>query len=120
MSKEIKNGSSLPQEILEAKHHDGSNVEKKELSPSSFSTYYYLRSHESLIVNYSHSAIHANSRVVVSASEYKINPSTDRFIGAESFQTWNVAHYNGGFHVWANVNWSTPLNIRIDAFVDPS
>ena len=122
MKKKINSGSQLPQEMIEAKHHDTSNIRKGAvaLPTSSFSTYFYLRNHGKLIVNCRHWAVTPNSRVVVSASEYDSNPATNRFIGQALFDVNNVAPYQGGFFVWLTVYWDNHLNIRIDAFIDPS
>jgi len=31
-----------------------------------------------------------------------------------------IAPFNGGFFAWVEINWSSPLNVRFDIFVDPS
>jgi kumamolisin len=63
--------------------------------------------------------ITADSRVVAAVSEYATDARVDRFIGSAQMTVFNVAPTNGAVVVQFNVNWSSPLNVRVDYFVDP-
>ncbi len=61
----------------------------------------------------------ADSRVVASPCEYSTDPRLNRFIGSAPMSIANIAPANGSVTVLLNVNWGSPLNVRVDYFVDP-
>jgi len=120
-------GSNLPDKIFEAKPHQlnvGGGANKAAaasplLSSAAFSTYFTWRGNGSVKLNCGNGSINANSRVFAAVSEYNTDPTLNRFIGSSQFQVFNVSPYNGGVIVWLNINWSSPLNVRLDILVDP-
>jgi len=64
------------------------------------------------------SRINANSHVVAAISEYANGDPADRFIGDAQMTVHNIAPYNGGVEVQVDVNWGSPLNVRLDLLVD--
>ena len=87
--------------------------------PNAFSTFFTQRYNGAAVGTARHPSINANSRVFVSISEFSANPTADRFIGSARMAVYNIAPFNGGFKVWTDVSWSSPLNVRIDVLVDP-
>lgn len=61
------------------------------------------------------SAVNCNSRVFVSICEFDLNQCG--FIGAARYTVHNVAARNGGIDVWINIEWDTPIRIRVDYLV---
>ena len=112
-----------PDKVYEAKPHQikASNGETQMglIGAGSFSTYFTWRGSGSVKLNCGNGNIRSNSRVFVAISEYNTEPTVNRFIGAASMSVFNVSPYNGGVVVWINVNWGSPLNIRLDVLVDP-
>ena len=70
-----------------------------------------------VLINCSWSQIHANSRVFLAMSEYSGTPQ-ERFIGAAQMTVHNISPYEGGVQAEVDVNWGSPLNIRVDVLVD--
>ncbi|MFY9647319.1 MAG: hypothetical protein WAK29_19215 [Terriglobales bacterium] len=64
------------------------------------------------------SKISASSHVFAAISEYGDGNPNDRFIGAAQMTVFNVAPFNGGVTVEVNVNWGSPLNVRLDLLTD--
>ena len=117
---DIQAGSNLPFKMEHGKPGEPAKVkEGAELSPGSFSTYYTCRSYGTIRLNCGHAAINANSRVVASISEYNTDPRQNRFMGDASMLIYNVSPYNGGVIIRLNVGWNSPLNVRVDVFVEP-
>ena len=88
-------------------------------APNAFTTFFTKRYNGPAVGTAHHAAVNANSRVFVSISEYGADPVADRFIGSARMAVYNIAPFNGGFKVWTDVSWSSPLNVRIDVLVDP-
>jgi kumamolisin len=63
--------------------------------------------------------ITADSRVVASPCEYSTDARLNRFIGSAPMSIANIAPANGSVTVLLTVNWASPLNVRVDYFVDP-
>ena len=92
----------------------------RSLGPGSFTTFGLFSGNGTVeSLRFSNAAINANSRVFVSASEYRTEPATTRFIGSAPIQVLNVAPFNGGVLLWVVIGWSNPINIRFDILVDP-
>lgn len=91
-----------------------------DISPATFSTYFTWRGNGGKLLNCPDGRITANSRVFASISEYNTDPRQNRFVGNAGMSIFNVSPYNGGVVVWLSVNWSSPLNVRVDLLVDPS
>jgi hypothetical protein len=64
------------------------------------------------------SKITANSHVVLAISEYGTGGPTDRFIGAAPMTIHNIAPFAGGVTAEVDINWGSPLNIRLDVLTD--
>lgn len=64
------------------------------------------------------SKINANSHVFVAISEYANGNPADRFIGAAQMTVFNIPPFNGGVTAEVNVNWGSPLNVRLDVLTD--
>lgn len=121
---EIQAGSNLPEKYENAKPGEhasakSENVSAPTLAAGSFSTYYTWRGSGTVRLNCGNAGINSNSRVFVSISEYNTDPRLNRFMGDATMSVYNVSPYNGGFIARLNVNWSGPLNVRIDVLVDP-
>jgi len=127
--KTIETGSLLKEAISELpKHVKGSEkslvndgkVGAEAFAASAFTTFWTW--HGNGVVQrlrFNHPAINANSRVIVSISEFGTNASTTRFIGSARMNVYNVAPFNGGFFAWVEVSWASALNVRFDVFVEP-
>jgi hypothetical protein len=117
---DVAAGSNLPVKMEHGKPGEPAKVkESAELSPGSFSTFYTWRGNGTTRLNCGHAAINANSRVVASISEYNTDPRQNRFIGDAAMLVYNVAPYNGGVVIRLSVGWNSPLNVRVDVFVEP-
>jgi hypothetical protein len=88
------------------------------LSPALAAAYctYTINGTYNLFCNWSR--INANSHVVAAISEYANGDPADRFIGDAQMTVHNIAPYNGGVEVQVDVNWGSPLNVRLDLLVD--
>ncbi len=121
---EYQAGSNLPEKIEEQPKHEG-GAAKAAVTPSvlgtgSFTTFWTWRGNGvAKALNFTHPAINANSRVFVSISEFNSDARINRFIGDARMAVYNVAPYNGGFHAWVEVSFSSALNARFDVLVDP-
>ena len=116
----VQAGSNLPIKLEQGKPGESAKAKPgAELSPTSFSTYYTWRGNGTVNLNCGHSGINANSRVVASVSEYNTDPRLNRFVGNAAMLIYNVAPYNGGVVIRVNVAWNSPLNVRVDVFVEP-
>ena len=62
--------------------------------------------------------IKPSSRVFASISEYYPAPA-NRFIGGARMTIHNLSPRNGGFEAWIDVEWASPLKVRLDVLVDP-
>ena len=82
-----------------------------------FSTYYTWRGCGTVNLNITNSNIHAGSAVYAAISEYTSNPRQTRFIGSARMGICNISPYEGGVHIWAEINWSSPINVCIDLAV---
>jgi hypothetical protein len=82
-------------------------------------TFYTWRGFGTVQLNIPNSRIHSNSIVNVAISEYSTDPRTTRFIGAARMGVYNVAPYEGGVIVWAEINWNSPINICFDLLINP-
>jgi kumamolisin len=113
-------GSNSPAKavILQAHVRNGSAGAPR-VSEASYTGFALWRGNGAVNLQINDGNITADSRVFVSISEYNTDARIDRFIGGAQMTVSNVAPTNGAVHVWANVNWSTPLNVRFDYFVDP-
>ena len=116
-----KNGKHLHQQEAHGKPEEGkkNGAAAPKFGSGSFSTYYTWRGSGSVKLTCGNNSINANSRVVASISEYNTDPTQNRFIGDASMLVYNVAPYNGGVVVLINVNWDSPLNVRVDFLIDP-
>ncbi len=85
--------------------------------PTRGSNFFTWRGHGTVQLNISNNSISANSKVFVAISEYSSNPRTTRFIGAAKMGIYNIAPYNGGVRVWAEVNWFQPINVCLDLLI---
>ncbi len=109
---------SLPA-TLTAQSAQGGLVQPQ-LSAGSYSTYCLYRfSGSHVIVRCNDSRINANSRAFIALSEYSSNGPTDRFIGAARMTVHNIRPFNGGLEAWVDVEWGSPLNVRMDILIDP-
>jgi len=128
--KVLETGSLLKDTTSELpKHAKGSEkslagnegkVGPEAFAASAFTTYWTWRGNGVVqALRFIHPAINANSRVVVSISEYGTSPNTTSFIGGARMNVYNVAPFNGGFFAWVEVSWGSPLNVRFDVFVEP-
>ena len=64
------------------------------------------------------SRINANSHVLAAISEYANGNPADRFIGGAQMTVHNIAPFSGGVTAEVDVNWGSPLNVRLDLLVD--
>lgn len=83
--------------------------------PNAFTTAFRGRINGVVIARGFHAGINANSRVLISISEF----GGDRFIGSARMAVYNIAPFNGGFAAWLEISWPTALNVHLDVFVDP-
>ena len=112
-------GSNLPAKLTEVQlQADPTATAELNAIPNAFTTFFTGRFHGPIVATGFHAGIAANSRVVVSISEFGANPQ-QRFVGGARMAVYNVAPFAGGFRVWFEVFWSSDLNIRLDVFVDP-
>lgn len=127
MKTEISTGSNLSQTIEElpveqtdSQKRVGAAEQAVGLSSGAYTTSWTWRANGVFKkVPFPSAGINANSRVVASICEYGSDPRTTRFIGDARMHIYNIAPYNGGFYAWVEISWNSPLNVRIDAFVDP-
>jgi kumamolisin len=89
------------------------------VSDLSYTNFVFVTTSGSVIIQITDPSITADSRVFASISEYATDPRVDRFIGSAQMTISNIAPANGSVFIWAIVNWSSPLNVRVDYFVDP-
>jgi hypothetical protein len=87
-------------------------------SYSAYCIYNYSGSH--VLATCWDSRINSNSRVFASLSEYDYRGAYGgRFMGSARMTVHNVVPFNGGVTVWTDVEWGSPLNVRMDLLVDP-
>jgi hypothetical protein len=105
---------------LEANAVEGSGAHPQ-LSGASFSGYcIYNYAGSNVVVRCWDWRINSNSRVFATLSEYNyLGPESGRFIGAAGMTVHNIVPFNGGVDVWTDVEWGSPLNVRMDVLVDP-
>ena len=125
----VETGSLLKETVSELPKHvkgsekplvDSGKTGIEAFAASAFTTYWTWHGNGTVqALRFSHPAINANSRVIVSISEYGTSANTTRFIGAARMNVYNVAPFNGGFLAWVEVSWSAALNVRFDVFVEP-
>ena len=61
-----------------------------------------------------------SSRIFVTPCEYGgTDPVNQRFVGAAPIIVRNVCPFDGQFEVDLDIQWGSPINIRIDYLVDP-
>lgn len=113
-------GSNSPANVvmLQAQHHNGSAA-APQLSAGSYTGFALWHGNGMVRFQINDPGINADSRVFVAASEYATDARLDRFIGSAQMSILNIAPTNGAVVFLANVNWSVPLNVRFDYFVDP-
>jgi kumamolisin len=110
-------GSNLPAQAVTVRgQRDGVVARMSGVSYSGFATW---RGNGQVNLTITDPNITVDSRVVASPCEYATDPRLNRFIGSAQMAISNVAPANGSFQVWLNVNWASPLNVRVDYFVDP-
>jgi hypothetical protein len=90
------------------------------LGSGSFTTFFTWRANGVFqAARFDHPSVNANSRVFVSISEFNSDARINRFNGSARMAVYNVAPFNGGFFVWVEISWGSPLNVRFDVLVDP-
>jgi hypothetical protein len=126
MSTQNHVGSNLPQEVKELpRHAEGSEKpigggREGALGAGSFTTFWTWRGNGVVkALRFNHGSVNANSRVLVSPSEFNSDAAINRFIGDARMGVYNVAPFNGGFFAWVEVSWNSPLNVRFDVLIDP-
>lgn len=96
----------------------GAGAELPAGSYSTYCIYNYSGSHR-LVTCYDW-RINSNSRVFASLSEYAYTgPNGGRFMGGARMTVHNIVPFNGGVTVWTDVEWGSPLNVRLDLLIDP-
>lgn len=93
-------------------------TQPQQLGSGSFSGYCLYRTNGARLLTCYSTRINANSRVFAAVSEYSTIP-TARFIGSARMRVNNVRPFNGGVQVWADIEWGSALNVRMDILVDP-
>jgi len=114
-------GSKVPEKVkeLEAQLVPSSDRAPEVAAiPNAFTGFCLYRTHGLVRLICFSGSINNNSRVLVGISEFGATPQ-DRFIGSARMTVYNIAPFNGGFVVLADVAWGSDLNIRLDVFVDP-
>jgi len=114
-------GSKLPEKITELEAQPlaaPTGAPEVEAVPNAFTAGFTLIGHGLLRVNMADARITKFSRVLAAISEFGATPF-DRFIGSARMVVYNIAPFNGGVQVLAEVFWGSDLNIRFDIFVDP-
>ena len=82
-------------------------------------TYYYnFRGNGVLLLNIPCPDINASSSVLAAISEYNTNSRVNRFQGAAKMAVYNIAPYQGGVFILAEVSWASPLNTSLDLLVN--
>jgi len=82
-------------------------------------TYFYnLRGNGVLLINIPCSGISAGSSVLAAISEFSNNSRVNRFQGSAKMAVYNIAPYQGGVFILAEVSWASPLNVSIDLLVN--
>jgi hypothetical protein len=89
------------------------------LSGASYTGFALWRTNGQVRLQINDPGITADSRVFAAVSEYATDARVNRFIGSAQMSISNIAPANGSVQLWLNVNWGSPLNIRVDYFVDP-
>ncbi|WP_159466686.1 M12 family metallopeptidase [Dyadobacter sp. 3J3] len=111
----MKNGVAIPGGV-DIDQQDAAFVAK--LYPKrSGPTFYTWRGSGTVQLNIPNPLIHAGSNVNVAISEFSTDPRSTRFIGSARMGVFNSAPYEGGVKVWAEINWSSPINICFDLLI---
>ncbi len=95
------------------------NVAAPHLSGSSYTNFALWHGNGQVRLTINDPGITADSRVFASPSEYSTDARLNRFMGSAIMSIDNIVPANGSVLVLLNVNWGSPLNVRIDYFVDP-
>jgi kumamolisin len=110
-------GSNLPAQVVTVPgQRDGAAAHMSGVSYTGFGTWH---GNGQVRLQINDPNVTADSRVVASPCEYSTDPRLNRFIGSAPMSIANIAPANGSVTVLLNVNWSSPLNVRVDYFVDP-
>ncbi len=110
-------GSNLPAQVVTVPgQRNGAAAHMSGVSYTGFATW---NGNGQVKLTINDANITADSRVVAAPCEYATDPRLNRFIGSAQMSIGNVAPTNGSVTVWLTVNWGSPLNVRIDYFVDP-
>jgi kumamolisin len=113
-------GSSLPAKVETVQGQSHANgAAGPQLSGQSYTGFALWHGNGQVLLRINDGGVTADSRVLAAPSEYATDARVDRFIGSASMSIANIAPTNGSFVISLNVNWSSPLNVRIDYLVDP-
>ncbi|HSE17930.1 MAG TPA: hypothetical protein VLB46_12815 [Pyrinomonadaceae bacterium] len=114
-------GSKLPDKVKELEAQlvpSSTGAPEVAAIPNAFTGFALYRTHGLVRLTAISGAINGNSRVLVGISEFGGTPQ-GRFIGSAKMTIHNIAPFNGGVQVLADIAWGSDLNVRLDAFVDP-